>query len=157
LEFNMGEPQPGMSFWNELVLQPALTPAEKQLRDRFVTEYLIDYDAWAACLRVGFIKSVAMTYAQELLEDPYVRREITRRQSEPVNLEQQKASKQARLEAMYWEQATYRGVGASHSARVAALNSLSKIHKLIDPESDAASRDEALIAAFRDMAGKVPV
>lgn len=152
----MAGEQPG-SFWNELVLQPVLSPAEKDLRDRFVTQYLIDYDAWAACLRVGFLKNVAMTYAQELLEDPYVRREITRLQAEPINLEQQKASKQARLEAMYWEQATYRGVGASHSARVSALNSLSKIHKLIDTEGETAARDDQLIQAFREMATKVPV
>lgn len=154
----MGEPQPGMSFWNDLVLQPALTPAEKQLRDRFVTEYLDDYDAWAACLRVGFMKSVAFTYAQELMEDPYVRREIARREKEAVsNPEQQKSNKQRQLEAWYNREANYRGPGASHAARVSAINSLAKIHKLIDSEGDTAARDDALIRAFREIAGKVPV
>lgn len=154
----MAGEQPGMSFWNELVLQPALSLAEKQLRDRFVTEYLVDYDAWAACLRVGLMKSVAMTYAQELLEDPYVRREITAREkAKAANPEQEKVEKQRQIEAWLVQQATYRGPGASHAARVSALGTLAKIHKLIDLEGEGAARDESLIKAFQDMATKVPV
>lgn len=152
----MAGEQPG-SFWNELVLQPTLSPTEKDLRDRFVTEYLKDFDAWKACLRVGLMRSVAMQYAQDLLDDSYVAREIQRRRTLPMNLEEQKPTKQAQIESLYWEQATYRGVGASHAARVSALNSLSKIHKLIDDEGDTTARDDALIRAFREMATKLPV
>lgn len=154
----MAGEQPGMSFWNELVLQPALSPVEKELRDRFVAQYLIDYDAWAAALRVGFMKSVAMTYAQELMEDPYVRREISRlEQQKAANPEKEKDSKQRQIESWLVAQANYRGPGASHAARVSALCALGKIHKLIDPEGDTAARDDSLIRAFREMATKVPV
>lgn len=156
----MAGEQPGMSFWNDLILQPALSPHEKQLRDRFVNEYLVDYDAWAACVRVGFIKSVAMTYASELMEDPYVRREISRLEKERVVTaadEKGKATMHSQLESWYLREANYRGPGASHAARISALNSLAKIHKLIDEEGDGAARDEALVRAFRDMATKLPV
>lgn len=152
--------QPGMSFWNDMVLQPSLSPTEKELRDRFVTQYLIDYNAWAACVRVGFIKSVALTYASELMEDPYVRREISKREQERSVVtadEGAKAKMHSQLESWYLREANYMGAGASHSARIAALNSLSKIHKLLDTEGDTSARDESLIKAFRDMATKLPV
>lgn len=158
----MAEQQPGMSFWNDMVLQPSLSPAEKQLRDRFVTEYLVDYNAWAACVRVGFIKSVAMTYASELMEDPYVRREISRRELERRVVttdvdENAKARTHSQLESWLLREANYMGQGSSHSARIAAINTLAKIHKLLDGDNDTSAKDESLIKAFRDIAVKLPV
>lgn len=156
----MAGEQPGMSFWNEMVLQPSLSPAEKQLRDRFVTEYLIDYDSWAACVRVGFIKSVAMIYAGELMEDPYVRREISRRELDrtvTTTDENKKSKMHSQLESWFLREANYRGPDSSHSARISALNSLAKIHKLLDSEGDTSARDESLIKAFKEIATKLPV
>lgn len=156
----MAGEQTGMSFWNELLLQPQLSPAEKDLRDRFVMQYLIDYDAYAAALRVGFLKSIAFTYAQELLEDPYVRRELARLEREAVAEappEKAQANEQSQLKAWYRREANYRGPGASHSARVSAINSLAKIAKMLDDEGDTAARDNDLIKAFREMATKMPV
>lgn len=154
----MADYPPGMSFWDPRVLQTTLSPAEKQLRDNFVTQYLIDYDAWAACLRVGFVKSVAMTYAQELMEDPYVRREITRREAEKAaNPEEEKQGKTRQIEAWLVQQATYRGPGASHAARVSALKALAEMHKMINSDNEGVGREAALINLFRDLATKVPV
>lgn len=150
-----GEQSP--SFWNELILQPQLSAAEKDLRDRFVIQYLVDYDAYSAALRVGFLKSVAHTYASELMEDPYVARQISSKELERKTNEATLGSKQSQIESWYLREANYRGPGSSHSARVAALNSLAKIHKLIDPESEQGARDEALVRAFREMATKLPV
>lgn len=148
----------GMSFWDERVLQPSLSPAEKQLRDKFVVEYLIDYDPYGACLRVGFVKSVAFHYAAEMMDDPYVRRQISAREKlKAENPELERVEKARQIEAWLIKEATNNGPNSKHSARVSALVNLAKIHKLIDPESDGAARDENLIRAFREIATKVPV
>ncbi|HEY3473407.1 MAG TPA: hypothetical protein VGK56_02295, partial [Anaerolineales bacterium] len=52
-------------YWDPAVMELQLSPVEKDLRDRFVSEYLFDYDAYAAAVRIGFLKTVALTYAQD--------------------------------------------------------------------------------------------
>lgn len=148
----------GMSFWDERVLQPSLSPAEKQLRDRFVEQYIIDYDSYGACLRVGFVKSVACHYAAELMDDPYVRRQITARErTKAENPEIEKIERARMVEALLIKEATNISGEAKHSARVTALGLLAKMYKLVDQDTDGTARDEKLINAFREIATKVPV
>lgn len=147
------------SFWDQMVMQPMLTERERALRDVFVTEYLKDYDAWAAAIRVGFLKSVAGQYAQELMEDPYVRQEISRQQLTPDVKDPAQAlqAKQAQIEASLLREAHYRGPGSSHGARVAALAKLAAMAKMGGDEDGGADATETLISVFREMAKKVPV
>jgi hypothetical protein len=150
----MSQQPPGQqppNFWNEMILAPpVLSPQEKALRDKFVTEYLNDYDAYGAAIRIGYFKGLALTYATEFMEDPHVRREITRREQEKAtNPEAELQMTQRQVKAWLHREANYRGPGASHSARVQSLNSLAKIVKILDPEGDAAARDEALIKAVK--------
>jgi hypothetical protein len=115
-------------YWDPLVMQQELTPVEKQLRDNFVTEYLKDYDAWKAAVRIGYLRTVAHEYASFLMQEPYVQREIARRQAEHAP-NQKENEKHERHMVKQWliEQARYQGPGSSHSARVSALAKLCNI------------------------------
>lgn len=146
----------GMRFWDERVLQPSLSPVEKEIRDRFVVQYVIDYDPYGACLRIGLLKTVAQQFAAEFMEDPYVRQQISAREKQKAeNPETEQAERKRMVEAWLIKEAT--NMAGKHAARVSALGMLAKMYKLIDPESDAGARDENLIRAFREIATKVPV
>lgn len=148
----------GMRFWDERVLQPALSPTERELRDRFVEQYLIDYSPYSACLRVGFVKSIATQYAQELMDDPYVARQIAiRERAKAANPEVEKTERSRMVEALLIKEATNTSGESKHAARVSALGLLAKMYKLVDQDTDGAGRDEKLINAFREIATKVPV
>lgn len=148
----------GMRFWDERVLQPALSPTERELRDRFVEQYLIDYSPYGACLRVGFVKSVAIQYSAELMDDPYVARQIAiRERAKAANPEVEKLERARMVEALLIKEATNTSGEAKHSARVTALGLLAKMYKLVDQDTDGTARDEKLINAFREIATKVPV
>lgn len=118
----------------ELVLAAPLSEVEKELRDRFVTQYLIDFDAWAAALRIGLVKTVAGQYAQDFMEDPYVRQQISERQHAIATdpLEAEKANKR-RVEAALMKEAHYKGPGSTHGARVQALAKLATIYDMDAP------------------------
>jgi cytochrome c5 len=67
-------------YWDPLVMQQELSPEEKKLRDNFVTEYLKDRNPYLAAIRVGYLQGVALKYAESLMAEPYVQKEISRRQ-----------------------------------------------------------------------------
>lgn len=70
-------------YWDDpRVMEPGLSPGEKALRDKFVIEYLVDFDEYRAALRVGFLPSVAATYCKQFIDEGYVQREIARLQRE---------------------------------------------------------------------------
>lgn len=115
-------------------MQQEPSPGEKKLKDNFVTEYLVDFDAWAAAIRVGYARSIAATYAQVMLEDTYVRREIQRRQqAEATNPREAAKAKKRMIEASLMREAHYKGPGATHNARVTALTTLAKINDMDAP------------------------
>jgi cytochrome c5 len=125
-----GENQFGQ-YWNPLLMEPVLSEQEKQLRDRFVTEYLLDYDAWAACVRVGFLKSVAGQYASDFMQEPYVQREINRRQmGEDADPKGALKNKKRAVEMALLREAHYKGADSTHSARVSALSKLCNIYDM---------------------------
>jgi hypothetical protein len=116
-------------YWDPLVMQQELSPVEKQLRDRFVTEYLTDHNAYLAAIRVGYIKSVASDYASFLMSDPYVQREISRRTTDTSKANSKEQLTQDRHTVKQWliQEARFHGIGSSHSARVQALAKLCNI------------------------------
>lgn len=122
------------SMWDKLVMTQELSPAEKALRDRFVTEYLVDYDAWAAAVRIGFLSTVAVQYAQMLLQEAYVQQEI-RRLTIGESKDEKAAIKERRrqVEAGLLREAHRMGPGSSHMGRVQALKALAKIHDMEAP------------------------
>jgi hypothetical protein len=116
------------SLWDQLVMQSELSPREKALRDEFIKQYLVDLDGWAAAIRVGFLRSVAAQYATMLLEEPYVRREITRLQmEEQADPTTKDAFDRRMVRASLMREAHAKGPGSSHAARVQALAKLCNI------------------------------
>lgn len=106
---------------------------EKQLRDLFINEYLVDYDSVAAAIRVGYGKPYAATFGTRFMNEPYVMREIRRREGlvNDITSEDKEAFKK-RIIAGLVREANYRGPGASQSARVAALAKLASLNGM-DP------------------------
>ncbi|CAM0077206.1 terminase small subunit [Vibrio phage K251 g3] len=136
---------------NFLASEVSYTQADKELRDRFIREYLRDYNAYAACVRIGFMDEVALENAKLYMEEPYVRRGIADAEGQrashlqteqdndlstlpegfvPHDLETDKQ----RIVSGLFREAFYKGAGASHASRVSALGKLADIYKLTKEE-----------------------
>jgi len=116
------------SLWDALVMQQPLTADEKKLRDDFVTEYLKDRDGWAAAIRCGFLKELAVTYAQTLLGEPYIQQEIARRERQRTeNPKLADKEDHVSIRAALFREAYSRGPGSTHMARVNALKALAQL------------------------------
>lgn len=106
-----------------------LSEQERLLRDRFVQEYFVDYDALRACLRLGYDAGLAPRYAIEFMDEPYVQKKIAERRIEPaVDPKTEEAETKRRIREMLLAEASYRGPGSSHAARVSALSQLKAIY-----------------------------
>lgn len=122
------------AFWTTEGMAPELSQQEMQLRDRFVKEYLLDYDGTAAAMRIGFGESFAGTYAQKFLQEPYTLQQI--KKAETALADDPDAESEAikrRVQAALLREAYYNGPGASHAARVNALSKLAIIHDMDAP------------------------
>lgn len=107
---------------------------ERALRLRFVSEYLVDFDQTAACLRLGFYRDQAIEYAKKLMEEPYVAREISRAMTRDYgNSSDEQAYNKARIQSQLFREANYKGPGSSQAARVAALKQLAVMHGMDAP------------------------
>lgn len=104
---------------------PELTFREKALRDKFVKEYLQDYDQVAAAMRIGYPKSYAREFAARFMEEPYVAKKI--KELEQAVTEEDIESERRRIKAGLVREANYFGPGASQAARVAALSKLAQM------------------------------
>lgn len=99
---------------------------ELKLRDSFVKEYLKDYDAVGAAIRVGYPRSIAKEYAVRFMDEPYVARKIEKLEGSPVeNLTEEEFQK--KIIAGLWREANNFGLGATHPGRIAALAKLAQL------------------------------
>lgn len=108
-----------------------LTHREKALRDLFVNEYLVDYDAKSAAIRVGYGQSYAHEMATRLMQCSYVQQQITLK--EKTTEEEDDAAMRKRVITGLIREANYKGPGCSPSARVAALSKLAAIQGMDAP------------------------
>lgn len=111
-----------------------LSAAEKNLRDQFVAQYMIDFNARAAALRVGFSASFASDYGQRFMDEPYVRQRIA--ESQQAVADDPKAESEEtkrRIRARLLHEAYYTGPGSSHAARVSALAKLAAFYGMDAP------------------------
>lgn len=106
--------------------------AERELRERFVTEYLVDYNAYAACLRVGFHSQFATDYAKKFMEESFVRKLIKQHEL-AAESEGEADTNKRRIMAALFKEANYHGPGSSHSARVSALAKLTTLFGMDAP------------------------
>lgn len=121
-------------FWTVEAQAQELSDKEKQLRDKFVTEYLLDFDQTAAAIRIGFSASFAQTYAERFMTEPYVRKKIADMQAALAEDEKAEAEQdKRRIRAALLREAHYRGPGSSHAARVSALAKLASIRDMDAP------------------------
>lgn len=116
----MNEAHSGL-FWDNRVMEPELSSAEKTLRDQFVKEYLFDFDAYQACMRVGFANQFASDYARRLMGEPYVQRRIAELSKVSPSDEKEQAEQDKLLTLRVLREAAQRGPYASRVAAAAKL------------------------------------
>lgn len=118
------------AFWADAAIEDAesvLSPREKELRAKFVEEYLYDYDAVAAAIRIGFAEAFAVEYARQFLTEPYVLKLIKERESAGLDDPDEDEILRRRVKRMLLREANLQGKNARHSARVAAITKLANI------------------------------
>lgn len=119
-------------FEDQTISEPeytvTLTLRERQLRDKFVEEYLCDYDALKAAQRIGYSLAFAKEYSVKLMEDPYVLQQIKKIEGDPETDDPETIKK--RIVAGLLREANFKGSGSSQSARVAAWSKLSSIYQM---------------------------
>jgi len=113
--------------WAWAAMEPELTPRERELRDRFVVEYLKDRDSTAAASRVGFQNGFAKEYGVKFLGEAYVQKRIKEIEEAPVANPKQEEQRvklltKRMLESMLVDQRL------STAARVSAARELSAIY-----------------------------
>ena len=118
-----------------------LSPRAKDLRDRFVTEYMTDYESTAAAIRCGYPHNIAREYGNRLLQDTYVLQQIRIKETTPVKTEEDEEQMKKRIMTGLLREANYRGPGCSQSARVAALSKLASMHGMDAPIKQEISTD----------------
>lgn len=115
--------------WTNGIIYAAssLTADEIAIRNKFVDEYLKDYDPFAAALRCGFCSELATTYAKDFMNDNYVTwriskltfdKPITQDDDDELDVLERKVLEGFKREAFNT------GAGSSQVARVAALKAL---------------------------------
>jgi phage terminase small subunit len=107
-----------------------LSKTEKALRDRFVGEYLVDYDPFGAALRIGYSEVYAKQYARTFMLEPYVRSCITK-QEEKLGLVTEEEKHRQKIVAGLYRIA--RSPTSPASAQVAAYTQLAKISGIEAP------------------------
>lgn len=101
-----------------------LTKQERSLRQRFVEEYLADYDAVGAAIRLGYQEAFAQQYAKQFLTEPYTLKLIKEKEAEFGILTEEDQHRKKIVAGLYREAHSRFNSG---SARVAALTQLAKI------------------------------
>lgn len=101
-----------------------LTPKMKMKRDRFISEYIRDFNGPEAYIRAGGPATSAVKMACEYLREPYV----TKRVWEVIEaMDEAELISRKRVLALFIREANYYGIGASHGARVSAIGHIAKV------------------------------
>jgi Terminase small subunit len=101
-----------------------ITPKMKEKRDRFIAEYLVDFNGVHAYIRSGGPATTAAKMSCQFLKEPYVLKKIR----ETIDaLEEANIINRKRILAGLVREANYAGIGASHGARVSAYAKLATI------------------------------
>lgn len=128
------------------------TPTEKALWDKFVAEYVKDYDAFKACLRLGFLESFAQEYARIFMSKGYIQRAITAHKNNPVPIPDQLEADRALMLATLRE-ACHHG---PYQSRVLAVDRLGAMHGINKSPDRSGEQLEKLVDAFATMAKVLP-
>ena len=97
---------------------------ERAVRDRFVDEYIKDYDPLNAAIRIGFSRAYAGQYSKLFMSESYTLGRIKEMEVAPNNEMEKEAGRRFVIATLRREANDMRSTG---SARVAAAAQLSKI------------------------------
>lgn len=106
-------------------MEPPLTDKEKLLRNLFVNEYLVDFDAIAAAQRCGFQASFAKDYAIKFMNESYTRKRIEEVKHTKIDTRASEEYDKARVKAVLMKEA--HNQYTTGAARVAAAAKLAVI------------------------------
>lgn len=114
------------STWTWAAMEPELSEQDKELRDRFVDEYLVDESATLAASRVGFQPAFAKEYGAKWIAEAYVQKRIKEKRATPAaSLKEE----EARLKLMVMRRLESEAVNLLNPAasRVSALAKLAAV------------------------------
>jgi hypothetical protein len=130
--------------------EATLTKPQIAARDYFVNEYMKDFDAFRACLRMGFMASFAIDQAKTFLQDGYVMRKIE--QMTRTSVDPSPEDKAAMLANLRW--LAHNGPPA---VRATASQRYMEAQGYVKKDSDGAiERDAILAEMLRDFATRLP-
>ena len=131
---------------------PEPTEQEKLLWDRFVEEYVKDYNPVEACIRVGFNLNFAVEYAKVFMTKPYVQKAIMAHKQAPVEEQDHLAKVKAMIESTLMECMQ----NGQPSTRVIAAKTLASIHGIDQSPNRAGEELDKLVDAFKKVAKNLP-
>lgn len=111
-----------------------LSEREKETRQRFVKEYMVDQDALRACLRLGYSYPFASQFSKSFMQCPFVQQLLSKADDSPTEDEEvDELKEKLRIRNHLWREARNYGPGSSQAARVAALAKLSSFYGMDAP------------------------
>src|SRR4051794_16083934 len=125
-------------------LEQPLTEQERILRDHFVDQYLRDFNAYQAVIRMGFQATFALHWSKLLWEDGYVQRKI-----QHMTRTQKVADEEAK--ALLENELLRIAQCGSDSARVSAIREFNAMKGWSKPDGEADGAEQ-LVAALREFA-----
>lgn len=130
--------------------EPQLDAREQAVRDLFVSEYMKDFDAYRACIRMGFLAAFAIDQAKAFMQDGYVLRKVDYLTRAAVM--DPEADKQAMLANLRW--LAHNGTPAS---RASATKLYMEAQGYIEKDGNGEELQTAkLIDALKDFATQAP-
>lgn len=137
----MDSQYPSTSQWTWAQMEPELTVQERELRNAFVDEYLVDYDELAAARRIGFSAAFAKEYAKRFMEESYVNKRIKYVRGLDLDEGELKTydAKVIRNQLVREAHNQY----STGAARVAALANLMKFHGIGDKNKEQEDGDRS--------------
>lgn len=134
-----------------LRIEAPLNDKQKALRDAFVNEYVKDYDAFRACIRMGFLATFASDQAGIFMKDGYVLRMLAHiKRSAIVPNEEDEAEMLSNLREIALN-------GSSASARVSASKQYMEAKGYIKPDGGGdEAKTLAIIEALKGFAQAAP-
>lgn len=136
----------------KLFEEPTPSEAQKALWDRFVLEYVKDFNPIAANIRLGFNAIYAKEYAAVFMSTPYIAREILKAKSTPVNEVDRLTSLKAQVESAL-VQAMNCG---DPKISVLAATRIGEMHGFMQAPDKSGEELGKLVDAFKEIAKAVP-
>jgi len=138
----MGFPLNNLDFY-----VPEFSPEEKAMRLCFVEEYLKDFDAVLACVRMGFHIEYAKQFSTRFMEEPYTLKLIQENRLKSAAVDDVERDKNLIIQTL--REATQHG---PYVSRVAAAKALAEIRGM---SKQPTGSDDNLIESLKAFAQSV--